>query len=72
MEDFNKVENGAQEKSIEVADSHNQARKQKGVTLIEYALIAAAVALVALGGMKLLGNTLNNSFNNIANNVSAK
>ena len=34
-------------------------REEEGVTLIEYALIAALLTLVAVGAVSLVGNTLN-------------
>jgi pilus assembly protein Flp/PilA len=42
---------------------------QKGVTMIEYALIAALVAVVVIGGLQLVGGNLTTIFTNIANTL---
>lgn len=42
---------------------------EDGVTAIEYALIAALVAVVIVGGATLLGTNLNTLFVNIAGKV---
>jgi pilus assembly protein Flp/PilA len=40
-------------------------RDQAGATAIEYGLIAALVAIAAMGGMSLLGTSLNSIFTNV-------
>jgi pilus assembly protein Flp/PilA len=45
------------------------AKDNAGVTAIEYGLIAALVAVVCIAAWGLLGNSLANTFNNIANSV---
>jgi pilus assembly protein Flp/PilA len=42
---------------------------EEGVTAIEYALIAALVAVVIIGGATLLGTNLNTLFVNIAGKI---
>ncbi len=44
-------------------------KDQDGVTAIEYALIAALVAVVIIGGATLLGTNLNTLFTNIAGKI---
>lgn len=44
-------------------------RNEDGATLVEYALIIALVAIVALAGIKLLGSSSNNTLSNAANNI---
>jgi pilus assembly protein Flp/PilA len=44
-------------------------RDERGVTAIEYGLIAALVALAIIGGVTLLGTDLGNTFNTIANSL---
>jgi pilus assembly protein Flp/PilA len=41
------------------------ARDESGATAIEYGLIAALVAIAAMGGMRLLGTALNSIFTNV-------
>ncbi len=41
------------------------ARDESGATAIEYGLIAALVAIAAMGGMQLLGGALNTIFTNV-------
>ncbi len=43
--------------------------QDEGVTAIEYALIAALVAVVIIGGATLLGTNLNTLFENIAGKI---
>ncbi len=42
----------------------------KGATAIEYGLIAALIAVAAIGAMSSLGGKLNTTFNKVANNLS--
>jgi len=43
--------------------------KQKGATVIEYALIAALIAVVAIGAMSLIGTNVTNTFNEVASSL---
>ena len=45
-------------------------RDEEGVTLIEYALIAALIAIVAIAMIILAGEWVNNAFNTIAGALS--
>jgi pilus assembly protein Flp/PilA len=47
----------------------NFVSRDEGVTAIEYALIAALVAVVIIGGATLLGTNLNTLFENIAGKI---
>lgn len=42
---------------------------KKGATAIEYGLIAALIAVAAIGAMSSLGGNLKNTFNNVSNNL---
>ena len=42
---------------------------QSGATAIEYGLIAALVAIAAMGGMSLLGTSLNSIFTNVGSTL---
>ncbi len=44
-------------------------RGSKGATAIEYALIASLIAVVAITGMKAIGNKILHQLNNIATNL---
>lgn len=46
-------------------------KKQRGATMVEYALIIVAVALVAYGGAQLLGNSVSAKFSAIATSVGS-
>jgi pilus assembly protein Flp/PilA len=39
----------------------------KGATAIEYGLIAALIAVAAIGAMQGIGTKLNTTFNNVSN-----
>ena len=41
-------------------------KNQKGATAIEYGLIAALIAVAAIGAMQGIGNKLNTTFNNLS------
>ncbi|NQV98348.1 MAG: Flp family type IVb pilin [Rhodospirillales bacterium] len=43
---------------------------KKGATAIEYGLIAALVAVVIIAGITLMGDSIGNTFNNVANNLN--
>ncbi|MDR3180266.1 MAG: Flp family type IVb pilin [Holosporaceae bacterium] len=45
-------------------------RDSKGATAIEYALIASLISVVAIAGMKLIGNTIGQKFNEISNDMN--
>ncbi len=40
-----------------------------GASLVEYALLVVVIALVAIAGMVLLGNALNDEFTSVADQV---
>ena len=42
---------------------------EKGATAIEYGLIAALIAVAAIGAMQGIGNKLNTPFNNVSNHL---
>ena len=44
-------------------------KNEKGATAIEYGLIAALIAVAAIGAMQGIGNSLNNTFNNVAGHL---
>lgn len=45
-------------------------RDSKGATIIEYALIASLVAVVAIAGMRTLGQKINNKMQEITTNLN--
>jgi pilus assembly protein Flp/PilA len=44
-------------------------RDDRGATAIEYGLIAALIAVAAIGAMAGLGNQLSTTFNNVSTNM---
>jgi pilus assembly protein Flp/PilA len=44
-------------------------KDKKGATAIEYALIASLIAVVAISGMKVIGNKVNEKLNIIAHSI---
>ncbi len=44
-------------------------KSEKGATAIEYGLIAALIAVAAITAMGSVGNKLQNTFNNVSNNL---
>jgi len=41
-------------------------KNEKGATAIEYGLIAALIAVAAIGAMRGIGTKLNSTFNNVS------
>ncbi len=48
---------------------NKKSQKQRGATMVEYALIVVAIALVAYAGAKLLGQSVSAKFNTIGDTV---
>ncbi len=46
------------------------ARENRGATAIEYGLIAALIAVAAIGAMATLGGNLSNTFTNVSHNLN--
>jgi pilus assembly protein Flp/PilA len=44
-------------------------RDSEGATAIEYGLIAALIAVAAIGAMQGIGTKLNSTFNNVSNKL---
>ena len=44
-------------------------RNEKGATAIEYGLIAALIAVAAIGAMTSIGSKLSTTFNNVSNSL---
>jgi pilus assembly protein Flp/PilA len=44
-------------------------KNEKGATAIEYGLIAALIAVAAIGAMTSLGSKLSNTFDNVSNKL---
>jgi pilus assembly protein Flp/PilA len=42
-------------------------KNEKGATAIEYGLIAALIAVAAIGAMQSIGTKLGTTFNNVSN-----
>lgn len=45
------------------------ANDESGATAIEYGLIAAGIAVVVVGAVRLVGTNLNTTFNSLAGNM---
>ncbi len=45
-------------------------KNNKGATAIEYGLIAALIAVAAIGAMTSIGTHLKSTFNGVANNLN--
>ena len=46
------------------------AKDDTGASLVEYALLLALIAVVAIGALVFLGGTVNNTLNNVANAIN--
>ena len=59
---------GTKEQDHEQVSQADQ--EYKGATAIEYGLIAALIAVAAIGAMQGIGNKLNTTFNNVSNHLN--
>lgn len=44
--------------------------KQRGATMIEYAILAALISVVAIAAITLVGGDVSNVFTNISNRIT--
>jgi pilus assembly protein Flp/PilA len=44
-------------------------RSEEGASLAEYGLLLALIAVVCIGGMTLLGGSINNMFSSLSNTI---
>jgi pilus assembly protein Flp/PilA len=49
---------------------HLPVKDDTGASLVEYALLLALIAVVAIGALVFLGGTVNNTLNNVANAIN--
>ncbi len=60
------MENTQVEKKLE----KNNGNKEKGASLVEYALLVALIAVVAIAGVKAIGGSVSGQFSNIQASIS--
>lgn len=53
-----------------MVESRKTDKGQKGATLIEYAVLAALIVIVALAAIKLVGTKVSQQFSTIAQSLS--
>ncbi|MCL6677836.1 Flp family type IVb pilin [Sphingomonas sp. RG327] len=46
-------------------------KNEKGATAIEYGLIAALIAVAAIGAMTSIGSSLTNTFSNVSSSLDS-
>ena len=46
-------------------------RNEEGATAIEYGLIAALIAVAAIGAMTSIGSSLSNTFSNVSSSLDS-
>ncbi len=49
---------------------HVSEKDDKGASLVEYALLLALIAVVAIGALTFLGTSVSHTLNNVANAIS--
>lgn len=59
------MENLQVEKELEKND-----KKEKGASLVEYALLVALIAVVAIAGIKVLGTNINAQYSGLASKLT--
>ena len=61
------MENVQVEKELEKND-----KKEKGASLVEYALLVALIAVVAITGLKALGGAINAQYTGLSGSLAAR
>jgi len=46
-------------------------KSKKGQTMVEYALIIVLIAILAIVGMRYMGNTVSNTYGSAANKIAS-
>ena len=57
-----------EEKHIEAVQ---QEQEQEGATMIEYALLVALIAIIALAAIRYLGNNVSKQFSNVSTLINS-
>ena len=53
-----------------VANDQTNAKKERGAALVEYALLVALIAVVAIAAVRILGRTVSGQFSVINSTIS--
>lgn len=48
----------------------DRARDDRGASMVEYSLLLALIAVVAIAALLFLGHSVNNTLNNVATNMA--
>ena len=57
-----------EEKQVEAVQ---QEQEQEGATMIEYALLVALIAIIALAAIRYLGNNVSKQFSNVSSIIKS-
>jgi len=57
-----------EEKQVEAVQ---QEQEQEGATMIEYALLVALIAIIALAAVRYLGNNVSKQFSNVSSLIKS-
>jgi pilus assembly protein Flp/PilA len=62
------MENTQVEKKLE----KNNGKKEEGASLVEYALLVALIAVVAIAGIRTLGTNINAQYSGLAGSLASR
>ena len=57
-------------KEVQLTDEHNEEENEQGASMVEYALLVALIAVVAIAAVTLLGNQVSTTFSNISSSLA--
>jgi pilus assembly protein Flp/PilA len=57
-------------KDVNVTIKSRSGKEEKGASLVEYALLVALIAVVAIVGIQFLGNSINKKFSAIGSDIN--
>jgi pilus assembly protein Flp/PilA len=57
--------------SMNTKEVSQSAKKEAGATMIEYALLVALIAIIALAGVRFLGQTVSTQFSRVAQTLTS-
>jgi pilus assembly protein Flp/PilA len=56
-------------KDLKKAVDSKQQKKEKGASMVEYALLVALIAIIAMVALRVMGQTVSTNFSKIASNL---
>ena len=56
---------------MKIREMMKSLKKETGATMVEYALVVGLIAIVAIGALSSLGESISNAFTNVSENIDS-